>query len=77
MVGLLTQVLLRGLPARDDRLHQDRVLLLDEGHQIHVVLSSDDENALAVVTLGVRVLEDVYDLAHTAQQTRRNVTEAE
>jgi hypothetical protein len=29
MVGLLTEVLLRGLPARDDRLQEDRVLVLD------------------------------------------------
>jgi len=29
IVGLLTQVLLRGLPARDDRLQKHRVLVLD------------------------------------------------
>jgi hypothetical protein len=29
MVGLLTEVLLRGLPTRDDRLEEDRVLILD------------------------------------------------
>jgi hypothetical protein len=27
------------------------VLIFDERHQIHVVLSSDDENALAAVTI--------------------------
>src|SRR4030095_2037995 len=58
-MGLLTEVLLRGLPTRDDRLQEDRVLILDERHQIHVVLSSDDANALAAVTLGVRMLQDI------------------
>ena len=62
-MGLLTEVLLRGLPTRDDRLQEDRVLILDERHQIHVVLSSDDENALAAVTLGVRVLQDIEQVA--------------
>src|SRR5436309_15872982 len=62
-MGLLTEVLLRGLPTRDDRLQEDRVLILDERHQIHVVLSSDDEDALARVTLSVRVLENVEQVA--------------
>jgi len=39
------------------------VLILDERHQIHVVRSSDDENALAAVTLGVRVLQDIEQVA--------------
>ena len=39
------------------------MLILDERHQIHVVLSSDDENALAAVTLGVRVLQDIEQVA--------------
>src|SRR6202030_4348374 len=47
MVGLLTEVLLRGLPARDDRLQEYRVLVLDERHQIDIVLALDDEDALA------------------------------
>ena len=29
MVGLLTEVFLRGLPARDDRFQEDRVLIFD------------------------------------------------
>src|SRR5260221_13600515 len=62
-MGLLTEVLLRGLPTRDDRLEEDRVLILDGRHQIHVVLSSDDEKALASVTLGVRVLQDIEQVA--------------
>src|SRR5713101_1683435 len=62
-MGLLTEVLLRGLPTRDDRLQENRVLIFDERHQIHVVLSSDDENALAAVTLGVRVLQDIEQVA--------------
>jgi hypothetical protein len=59
VVGLLTEVLLRGLPTRDDRLQEDRVLVLDERHQVHILLASDDENTLPGVTVRVRVLEDV------------------
>jgi hypothetical protein len=68
---------LRGLPARDDRLQyrgdpgartlraevQDRVLVLDERHEVHIVLALDDEDALAGVAVGVRVLEDVEQVA--------------
>jgi hypothetical protein len=46
-MGLLTEVLLRGLPTRDDRLQEDCVRILDERHPIYVVLSADDENASA------------------------------
>src|SRR5260221_8638175 len=63
MVGLLTEVLLRGLPARDNRLQEHRVLVLDEGHQVHVVLPLDDEDALASVTVEVRVFQDVEQVA--------------
>ena len=63
IVGLLTEVLLRGLPTRDDRLQEDRVLVLDERHQVHVVLALDDEDALASVTVRVRVLQDIEQVA--------------
>jgi hypothetical protein len=59
MVGLLTEVLLRGLPTRDDPLQEDRVLVFDERHQVHVVLAPDDEDALAGITVGVRVIQNV------------------
>src|SRR4030095_7335586 len=62
-MGLLTEVLLRGLPTRDDRLKEDRVLIFDERHQIHVVIAPDDEDALAAVTLGVPVLQDIEQVA--------------
>ena len=39
------------------------MLILDARHQIHVVLTSDDEDALAAVTLGVRVLQDIEQVA--------------
>ena len=56
--ALLTDDLnLDGIPdvvMRDDGLQEDRVIILDERHQIHVGLSSDDENALAAVTFWVR-----------------------
>ena len=35
------------------------MLVLNERHQVQVVLALDDEDALAGVTLGVRVLQDV------------------
>src|SRR4051812_17292321 len=63
MVGLLTEVLLRGLPARDDRLQEYRVLVLDERHQVHVILALDDEDALAGVAAGVRVFQDIAQVA--------------
>jgi hypothetical protein len=63
IVGLLTEVLLCGLPARDDRLQEHRVLVLDERHQIHVVLALDDEDALAGVPVGIRVFQDVEQVA--------------
>src|SRR3954471_3649679 len=58
MVGLLTEVLLRRLPARDDRLQEQRVLILHERHQVHVALALDDEDALTDVTAGVRVFQN-------------------
>ena len=39
------------------------MIVFHERHQIHVVLSSDDENALAAVTLGVRMLQDIEQAA--------------
>ena len=39
------------------------MLILDERHQVHVVLASDDEDALTGVTVGVRVLKDVEQVA--------------
>ena len=39
------------------------MLILDQGHQIHVVLASDDEDALAGVPIGVRMLQDVEQVA--------------
>jgi hypothetical protein len=63
MAGLLTDVLRRGLPTRNDRLHEDRVLIFDERNQIDVVLASDHEDALATITLAVRVLQDIQQSA--------------
>src|ERR1700680_2669007 len=58
IVGLLTEVLRRGLPARDDRLQEHRVLVLDERHRVHVVLALDDEDALAGVPVGGRGFQE-------------------
>jgi hypothetical protein len=53
MVELLTEILLHRLPARDGRLQEDRVLVFDERHQVHVVVAPNCEDALAGVTAGV------------------------
>ena len=39
------------------------MLVLDERHQVHVVLALDDEDALAGVPVGVRVFQDVEQVA--------------
>ena len=39
------------------------MLVLDERNQVHVVLALDDEDALAGVTVGIRVLQDVEQIA--------------
>src|SRR5688572_14799458 len=51
------------LPARDDRLQEDRVLIFDEGDEVYVVLAPNDEDALAGVTVGVRVFQNVEQVA--------------
>ena len=39
------------------------MLILDERHQIHIVLASNDEDALSAVTLWVRMLQDIEQVA--------------
>lgn len=39
------------------------MLVLDERHQVHVLVALDDEDALTGVPLGVRVLQDIEQLA--------------
>lgn len=39
------------------------MLVLDERHQVHVVISPDNEDTLAGVTVGVWVLQDVEQIA--------------
>ena len=39
------------------------MLVLDERHQVHVVLAPDAEDALAGVPVGVRVLQDTEQVA--------------
>ena len=39
------------------------MLVLDERHQVHVVVALEDEDALAAVTFGVRVLQDIEQVA--------------
>jgi hypothetical protein len=39
------------------------VLVLDERHQVHVVLAPEDEDAVTAVAVGIRVLQDVEHVA--------------
>jgi CheY-like chemotaxis protein len=55
LVGLLTQILFRGLSAWNDGLQEHRALVFDKGYEVHAVLAPDDEHALAGVAAGVRV----------------------
>src|SRR5262245_22765851 len=63
IVWLLTEVLLCCFTTRNDRFQEDRLLVFDERHQVHVVLALDDEDALVAVTPGVRVLQDIEQVA--------------
>jgi hypothetical protein len=58
-----TEVLLRRLTARDNRFQEHRELVFDERHEVYVVVPLDDEDALAPVTLWVRVLQDFEQVA--------------
>jgi hypothetical protein len=51
--------MLCGLPARDDRLQEHRVFVFDEWHEVHVLLATDHQDALAGVAVGVRMFQDV------------------
>ena len=39
------------------------MLVFDERHQVHVVVAPDDEDALADLTVRVRMLQDVEQVA--------------
>ena len=39
------------------------MLVLDERHQVHVVLAPDDEDAPAGITVGVRMFQNVEQIA--------------
>ena len=39
------------------------MLVLDEWHEVHVLLATDHEDALAGVTVGVRMFQDVEQVA--------------
>jgi hypothetical protein len=45
------------------------VLVLDERHQVHVVLALDDEDALAGVTVRVRMLQNVEQVETSIWKT--------
>jgi hypothetical protein len=51
------------LAAGDDRLQKHLPLIFDERHEIHILLSPDDEDPLAAVPLRVGMLDDVEHIA--------------
>jgi len=59
IVRFLLQILLRGLPTRNDRLQDNQLVVFDEGHEVDIVVTLDDEDPLAAVSLLVRVFQDV------------------
>src|SRR5665213_899876 len=63
VVGLLAQVLFRGLSAWNDCLQKHRVFVFDKRYEVHIVLSPDDEHALAGVAAGVRVVHGTEQVA--------------
>jgi hypothetical protein len=46
IVRLSLQVLLRSLATRNDRLQHNHLVVFDEWHQVHVIVTLDDEDPL-------------------------------
>src|SRR6266576_506596 len=59
IVRFLLQIPLRGLPTRNDRLQDNQPVVFDERHEVDIVVTLDDEDPLAAVSLLVRVFQDV------------------
>ena len=59
IVRLLLQVPPRGLSARNDCLQGNRFVVFDEGHEVQVIVTLDDEDPLSAISLLVRVFQDV------------------
>lgn len=68
IVRLLTQVLLRGLATGNDRLQEDRLLILHERHQVDVGVAPHHEDPLLGVSLRVRVRQDVEQVSVIDQE---------
>jgi hypothetical protein len=63
------------LPAGHDRLQEDRLVVLDERHEVHELIATHHEDALAGVALGVRVFQDVEQV--TAFDVEHDILEAD
>ena len=63
IVRFLLQILLRGLPTRNDRLQDNQLVVFDEWHEVHVVVTLDDEDPLTAVSLLIRVFQDVQHVS--------------
>jgi hypothetical protein len=59
IVRFLLQVLPRGFPTRNNRLQCNQPVIFDEGHEVDIIVTLDDEDPLTAVSLPVRVLQDV------------------
>jgi hypothetical protein len=59
IVWLSLQVPLRGFATRNDRLQGNQLVVFHEWHEVHVVVTLDDEDPLAAIPLLVRVFKDV------------------
>jgi hypothetical protein len=59
IVRLFLQVLLRGFATRNDRLQRNHLVVFDEWHQVHVIVTLDDEDSLTAISLLIRVFKDV------------------
>ena len=60
---LLARVLSRRLATRDNRFQKDEPLVSTNGTQIHVIITTDNEDPLAGVTPRVRVVKNIEQVA--------------
>jgi hypothetical protein len=59
IVRLFLQVLLRGFATRDDRLQGNQLVVFHEWHEVHIIVTLDDEDPLIAIPLLIRVFKDV------------------
>jgi hypothetical protein len=67
LVRLPLQVRLRGLATWNDRLQRDQPIVFDEWHEVHVIVTLNDEDPLTAVSLLIRVFKDVHHVLSFAK----------